>query len=235
MVIGLLSYRVIGLNVVRRFIGNWQYAGPINWATTIRGYKMGGLYQGLGRVQNSQPYDVVVAQANDDSFVGDVRVIRRLGWVKVYIKNVGLRVIIKAGSFYDICLGHLTFLLNSLPYREIKKAVIINPSSPYSRYTTHRYFGFLGAISHHRNASSSSCHPSTMYAGSSMVLRNSSRYSARRENSGCSRRILFDQTFSVSLIDLPNFDVAIHNASIVIRKLYKAGAIDVKRNIVQGV
>lgn len=177
------------------------------------GVLMNRLNQNFSCIKNSKAYDMAIAQANDYPFISYIRIICGLRRVKVYVKNIGFRVVIKASSFYKVCLGHMTFLLNSLPYREIKKAVITNPSLAYSRYITHKYFGLLGAISHQRKASNSCCQPSTMYSGFSIVWRSASRYSGCRENSGCSRIIFSDQTLSVSLTNLPNFDVACHNIS----------------------
>jgi hypothetical protein len=81
----------------------------------------------------------------------------------------------------------------------MKNAVMMKPSFSYSRYTTHRYLGLTGALSHQRNAKSSSFQPSMTYSGSSIVLRSSFRYSGRVENSGCSNKILSNQTFEVNL------------------------------------
>lgn len=90
---------------------------------------------------------------------------------------------------------------------------MINPSISYSRYTTHKYFGFFGPISHQRNARYSPCHPSIIYSGSSIAFRNSSKYTGVAQNSGCSKRILSYHIFEVRRTNLPNFEVAIHNIS----------------------
>lgn len=99
----------------------------------------------------------------EERLISNIRVIRRLGGAEIYVEDIGLSGIIETGPLYKVCLGHFIFLLKSLPYREMKKAVITNPSSLYSRYTTHRNFGLPGAVSHQRKAGSSCCQSPERY------------------------------------------------------------------------
>ncbi len=69
------------------------------------------LNKNLGGIQDSQTHDVIIAQTNNDAFISNVRIVRRLWRVKVYIKDIGLWVIVKASFLYKICLGHLIFRL----------------------------------------------------------------------------------------------------------------------------
>ncbi len=165
-------------------------------------------------VKNGQPNNPSFSKTHNNAFVGNIRVIGRLWLTKINIKDIVLLVIIKMGLFlYNCCFCHFIFLLNNFPYLEIKKAVIINPRSSNSRYTTHRYLGLLGAISHQRNAKYSPAQPSIIYSGSSIVLSTSFRYLGFKPNSGCSGNIFSFHIFDESSIFLPNFEVGIENSS----------------------
>src|SRR3990172_4606160 len=99
-------------------------------------------------VQNREAHDLPGAGADDDIVLGDVGVIRGLRFTERDIKDIAFGVVVEFDFLFQDFFCHKIPLASSRSNREMKNAVIINPSPFSSRSTTAMCFGRLGAASH---------------------------------------------------------------------------------------